>query len=51
MPDKIMDMKTWESVNWDSKEDRKKVMGALAHFLNAPYKQMSDHAAKLRAIF
>jgi hypothetical protein len=49
MPDKIMDMKTWESVNWDSKEDRKKVMGALAHFLNAPYKQMSDHAAKLRA--
>lgn len=49
MSERIMDIKKWEGVKWDSREDRKKVLGALTHFLNAPYKQMKDHASMLRA--
>lgn len=47
----IMNMDTWRNIDWNSKEDRKKVGGALAYFLTQPAKQAPEVNAKIKAAF
>ena len=50
MPERIMDMDKWGSIDWDNKEHKKKVIGALSYYLNAPNRMAESQNAKVRAM-